>query len=95
MTRQPDRERDMECRRDQHCRHQELLAVLARCTSSCHLTGCPPCSTSAQSRAGPALPVFSSCAPLGGQGRPVAGGAWVPPHNATPNEGGGNWAAGT
>ena len=94
MTRNPDRERDTERRRDQRRLHQERLAVLARCTCSCHIAGCPPCSTLAPPRGGPALPVSSSCAPPAGQGRPVAGGAWVPPPNATTNQGGGNWAGG-
>ena len=91
MTRKPDRERDTESRRDQRRRHQERLAVLARCTRSSHLAGCPPCSTAAPPRGGPALPVSGSCAPPAGQGPPVAGGAWVPPPNPTPNQGGGNW----
>jgi len=94
MTRKPDPMRDTERRRDQRCRHQKRLAVLARCTCSCHLAGCPPCSTSAPPRGGPALPVSSNCAPPAGQGPPVAGGAWVPPPNPTPSQGGGNCAGG-
>jgi len=94
MTRKPDRERNTERRRDQRRRHQERLAVLARCTCSCHLASCPPCSTSAPPRGGPALPVSGSFAPPAGQGPPVAGGAWVPPPNPTPNQGGGNWVGG-
>jgi len=94
MTRKPDRERDTERRRDQRRLHPERLAVVARCTCFCHITGCPPRSTSAPPRGEPALPVSKSCAPPAGQGPPVAGGAWVPPPNATPNQGGGNWPAG-
>jgi len=91
MTRKPDRKRDTERRRHQRSPHQERLAVLARCTCSCHLAGCPPCSTSAPPRGGPALAVSGSCAPPTGQGPPVTGGACVPPPNPTPNQGGGNW----
>jgi len=58
-TRKPDREPDTERRRDQRRRHKERLAVLARSTCSCHIAGCPPCSTSAPPRGGPALPVSS------------------------------------
>jgi len=94
MTRKPDRERDTERRRDQRRRHQERLAVLARCNCSCYIARCPPCAPSAQLRGGPALPVPGSCAPPAVQGSPVAGGAWVPPPNALPSQGGGNWAGG-
>jgi len=94
MARKPDRERDTERRRARRRRHQERLAVLARFTCSCHLAGFPPCSTSAPPRGGPALPVSDNCAPPAGQGPPVAGGAWMPPPNPTPNKGGGNWVGG-
>jgi len=94
MTRKTDRERDTERRRDQRRRHQERLAVLARSTGSFPLAGCPPCSTSAPPRGGPALPMSVICAPPASQGPPVAGGACVPPPNRTPNQGGGNWVGG-
>jgi len=92
MTRRPDRERDTERRHDQRRRHQERLAVLARCTCSCHLAGCPPCSTSAPPRGGPAPPVSCISAPPAGEGPPVAGCAWVPPPNLALNQGCGSCA---
>jgi len=94
MTGKPDRERGTDRRRDQRRRHQERPTVLAPCTCSCHLAGCPPCSTSAPPRGGPVLPVSGSCAPPSGQGLPVAGGAWAPPPSLTQNQGGGICAGG-